>query len=213
MSLQLQIDRVLAGRPAASVELKLQLGCGANVLPDWINTDSAPGPTADYVDFNKRLPFVDDLFAAVFLEHTIEHVSKAEARSVVAEVFRILRPGGWFRLVTPSLENLARMVVEPQAETSQRYLAWFRQYSVNPAATLADAVNLIFYGHGHRHIYSSDDLADVLRSAGFVDIRSMAAGIYAHRIFRGVDGHGRVIGDAINGMEAFAIEAAKPAVA
>jgi predicted SAM-dependent methyltransferase len=88
MSLKSRVDSLLAGKPDRT-ELKLQLGCGHNILPDWINKDSTPSATAEY----KPFPFADNIFAAVFCEHTIEHISKAQAFGMIAEVFRVLRPG------------------------------------------------------------------------------------------------------------------------
>jgi SAM-dependent methyltransferase len=176
-------------------------------LPDWINTDTTPSATAEYLDFTKPFPFADNIFAAVFCEHTIEHVSKAQAFGMIAEVFRVLRPEGLFRIVTPSLENFAGMALEPKSPSVENYLAWFQRYNNNPRATVADAINLTFYGHGHQHIYMADEL---LAEAGFTMFRTMPPGAYGHEIFNGADGHGRVIGSDINAMEAFAAEAAKP---
>jgi hypothetical protein len=73
----------------------------------------------------------------------------------------------------------------------QNCLAWFQRYNNNPRATVADAINLTFYGHGHQHIYMADEL---LAEAGFTMLRTMPPGAYGHEIFNGADGHGRVIG-------------------
>jgi len=209
MSLKLELDRLIEGK-SDPVELKLQLGCGANLLAGWINTDSAPVPDADFLDFNQQFPFVDNSFTAVFCEHTIEHVGKPEAMRMIGEVFRVLRPAGVFRVVTPSLENFSRLVLEPNSPAAQKYLAFFRRYLNNQNADIADAMNLIFYGHGHRHIYMAQELAGMLMRAGFTNVRAMPAGTYGFPIFNGVDGHGRVIGTDINAIEAMAMEAAKP---
>jgi predicted SAM-dependent methyltransferase len=205
MSLKLQIDQM-----AQQPERKLQLGCGTNVLPGWINTDSTPPPLADYLDFTKRLPFPDGSFDAVFCEHTVEHIAKPMARAVFGEVFRILRSGGAFRVVTPALENFCRMALEPQSETTQKYLAFVRRYLGDPNATIADAINKIFYGHGHQHIYTVEELGGMLQQVGFGNLRLMKAGSYVNPIFNGVDGHGKVIGEDINAIESMAIEATKP---
>jgi SAM-dependent methyltransferase len=209
MSLQLQVDRLLSGREPRSLDLKLHLGCGANILPGWINTDATPAPTADYLDFARRFPFPENLFAVVFCEHSIEHAGKPQALGLIAEVFRVLRPGGLFRVVTPSLDSFARLAIDPQSPTAQKYLAWFRLFSKNPTATTSDAVNTIFYGHGHQHIYMVDELTELLERAGFTNVKSMPAGRYDNPVFQNVDAHGRVIGDDINSIEAFALEAAK----
>lgn len=209
MSLKLELDRMVEGK-SASVELKLQLGCGTNLLPGWVNTDSAPAPNADFLDFTQPFPFVENSFTAAFCEHTIEHIEKPQAARMIGQVFRVLRPGGMFRIVTPSLENFCRLALEPNSPTAQKYLAFFRRYVNNPNADIADAMNLIFYGHGHRHIYMVQELGGMLMQAGFTNVRVMPAGSYGFPIFNGVDGHGKVIGAEINAIEAMAMEAAKP---
>jgi SAM-dependent methyltransferase len=207
MSLKLQVDQLVATR---STPLKLQLGCGLNLLPGWINTDSQPVATADYLDFTRPFPFAANAFDAVFCEHTIEHIEKSEALKMIAEVFRVLKPGGWFRVVTPSLENFSRLALEPQSSTAQTYLSFHRRYTGDAQGTIADAINRIFYAHGHRHIYALGEPALVLQQAGFMEIKAMPAGTYGNSIFQDVDGHGRVIGADINAIEAMALEAAKP---
>lgn len=208
MSLKLCLDQMVAGK-AGIVDLKLHLGCGTNILPGWINTDMMPSPVADYLDSTRRFPFTDGSFAAAFCEHMIEHMEKPQARSLVQEVFRVLRPKGVFRIVTPSFESFARIALDPASATAQKYLAYFRQFVNNPQADLGDAINLIFYGHGHRHVYLIEELAAMLRQMGFSETKVMAAGTYNDPIFNGVDGHGKVIGEEFNAIESFAIEARK----
>lgn len=208
MSLKLCLDQMIAGQSGA-VDFKLHLGCGTNLLPGWINTDATPSPTADFLDCTKKLPFADNSLAAVFCEHLLEHMEKSQARFVLQETFRVLRPRGLFRIVTPSMENFARLALEPQSATAQRYVEFFRSFSRNPQADLSDAINLTFYGHGHRHIYIAEELAAMLRQAGFQTMHAMKAGSYKDAVFNGVDGHGKLIGEDINAIEAFAIEAQK----
>ncbi len=207
MSIQLQVDQVLADD---SADLKLQLGCGHNLLPGWINTDIEPDATADYLDFSKPFPFQDDVFAAVFCEHTIEHLPKPTGLHLISETFRVLKPGGQFRIVTPSLEKLCRLALEPGSAPAAAYVEFFRRMTGNMQATIADAVNMMFYGHGHRHIYMMEELGGLLGQVGFTGVRVMTPGSYGHQIFHGVDGHGRVIGENINAIEAMALEASKP---
>lgn len=208
MSLKLQVDEQLKSPGAI---LKLQLGCGHNILPGWINTDSEPAPLANYLDFRRPFPFSANLFNAVFCEHTIEHVTKDEGRGMLAEVFRVLKPGGLFRVVTPSLDKMFKMMLDPGAPQSQQYLNWFRGYVKNPQATLTDSINLAFYGHGHRYLYTNDELVSALHAAGFRSLAMMPGGTYRDSIFNEVDGHGRIVGDAINALETVAVECIKPA--
>ena len=209
MSLKLQVEKLIAAAAGGAVDLKLQLGCGHNVLPGWVNTDSAPSVGVDYLDFSRRFPFADGMFVAVFCEHTIEHISKAEGFFMLTEVFRVLRPGGVFRVVTPCLETFCRMVLDPDSAAARKYLDFFRRYTNDSRATISDALNLAFYGHGHRHLYTADELSAVLQQAGFGQLELMRAETYRHPIFNGVDGHGRVVSQEINALEAMAFEATK----
>lgn len=62
---------------------------------------------ADYiVDFrNHKLPFPDNTAKLVVCSHMIEHISDESAGNVFAEVHRVLRPGGTFRVICPDMEK------------------------------------------------------------------------------------------------------------
>jgi len=188
----------------------LQLGCGGNLLEGWCNTDIKPVEGAHYLDFSKTFPITADTIDAIFCEHTIEHIDKKTAYAMCAEVFHVLKKGGAFRIVTPSLENMAALVQSPASSTARHYLQWWRHRNNDPWATIADTVNSMFYDHGHRHIYTRDELCGMLKNIGFVNLKLLKAGEHAHAAFKGIDSHGKVIGEDINRIEAFALEAEKP---
>jgi len=45
------------------------------------------------------IPFPDDSFGAIYCSHVLEHVP--DDRSALAELYRVLRPGGWAVLQVP----------------------------------------------------------------------------------------------------------------
>jgi len=58
---------------------KLHLGCGRNILTDWVNLDFVEGPGVDVLAnldtcASTPLPFEDDVFAEVYASHLIEHI-------------------------------------------------------------------------------------------------------------------------------------------
>ena len=76
---------------------KLNLGCGENCPPDFVNldVDGAGGATVIFdleycADF--PLPFPSDHFAAVWACHTLEHV--ANIFPLMSELWHVLKPGG-----------------------------------------------------------------------------------------------------------------------
>jgi SAM-dependent methyltransferase len=99
----------------------LDLGCGAgdsveqfrNVNPavEWVGADIERSPEvaarrrtdAEFVVFDGiRLPFEDGSFDAVYCKQVLEHVRSPEP--LLAEVARVLRPGGVFAGSTSQLE-------------------------------------------------------------------------------------------------------------
>jgi predicted SAM-dependent methyltransferase len=85
--------------------LRLNIGCGTNTLPGWINIDHyarQPGVVED-IDATD-MPYADGSVDAVLAEHVLEHFSFAEERLVWREVARVLRPGGTFTLEVPDFE-------------------------------------------------------------------------------------------------------------
>jgi SAM-dependent methyltransferase len=47
------------------------------------------------------VPFPDESFAAVFSNQVIEHLTADAQRTMIAEAFRVLRPGGQALIISP----------------------------------------------------------------------------------------------------------------
>lgn len=71
----------------------IDLGCGRNKLPGSVGVDFLDLPGVDCVaDLNERLPFEDASFDVVHSNQVFEHVPNL--LGLVAECYRLLRPGG-----------------------------------------------------------------------------------------------------------------------
>ena len=69
----------------------------------WRRVETSQGPVEYVYGSMTDLSFVESgSVDLVFSGQSIEHVSRADAAVVVAEVARVLRPGGWFVLDTPN---------------------------------------------------------------------------------------------------------------
>ena len=79
----------------------------------------------------------------------------------------------------------------------------------NPGASVSDAVNMIYYGYGHRHIYTPDELAEILVSIGFSGVTETKPGVSNDPTFQGIEGHPKLLGLEENAVEAFALDARK----
>ncbi len=93
-----------------STGLRLNIGCGRTFHPAWLNFDLYPAdPSVRRVDIRAGLPLADGSCAVVYHAHVIEHLKPAAARAFLAEVRRVLAPGGIVRVVVPDLEQIAQL--------------------------------------------------------------------------------------------------------
>jgi SAM-dependent methyltransferase len=83
----------------------LDVGCGANKYPGAIGLDKNPKTAADVIHDLGDLPypFPDNEFDLVVSFHVVEHVP--DVMAFITELYRITRPGGRIRLVTPHYTN------------------------------------------------------------------------------------------------------------
>ena len=94
---------------------RLHLGCGAKYLPGWINSDGQEHPVVEgvtgnpdvVVDLYKDLPAIpSDSLVQVYWSHGVEHIYVDCLVGVLAQLRRVLRPGGVLTLATTSLEGV-----------------------------------------------------------------------------------------------------------
>lgn len=190
---------------------QLNLGCGHNVLPGWLNVDLEGGRHGKtFMNALRPFPLPDASIDAILCEHLIEHVPAEGGVFLLKEAFRVLKPGGAIRVITPDLEGLARMCVQAPNDAERRYLDFVAQLHKRPSIAPSDALNYIFYEYGHRHIYTVARLRAVLDEAGFKDISESRAGAPSNPVFVGAEGHPAFMGAENDAIEAFALEAVKP---
>lgn len=107
---------------------------------------------------------------AIWSCHNIEHVYAHEVPAVFGEFFRVLRPGGFARLETPDLQQVAERIVQGLLDEP------FARTGIGPIAALD-----IVYGHSdsiatekvymaHRTGYTRSSLERRLRAAGFAQV-------------------------------------------
>lgn len=88
----------------------LNVGCGATYHTAWVNLDVEP-LSRDVLRHHAAspLPFEDCSFDACYSSHLIEHLSPVDARLLLKEMHRVLKPGGIIRVVVPDLESIVRL--------------------------------------------------------------------------------------------------------
>lgn len=79
---------------------RLNLGCGTDIRPGFVNLDVSPLPGVDVAhDLDVLpLPFDDGRFTEIICQDVLEHVALVD---VLRELHRILTPGGRLRMRSP----------------------------------------------------------------------------------------------------------------
>lgn len=182
----------------------VHLGCGPNCSPTcWTEYDGSwqvrligmPGwirwlprtlyrrlvkeplvwPThVKYLDLRKKLPFPPGSVDAIYASHVLEHLYRDEAKRLVAECHRVLKPGGMLRLAVPSLRYFAERYLASQSDDAadqfMRLLHVRSEQGVrNPLLRLYHLCGGDF--HSHKWMYDAASLTLVFRSAGFASVR------------------------------------------
>ena len=83
----------------------LDVGCGANKTEGAIGLDHNPRTAADVIhDLGEvPYPFPENEFDLVVSNHVVEHLP--DVMGFITELYRITRPGGHIRLLTPHYTN------------------------------------------------------------------------------------------------------------
>ena len=89
-------------RQKSPVFLKEFINVIFSVLPQ------PPDSGIAYYDITRPLLFLDNTFDAVDAYHVFEHLTPKEGERFAAEIYRVLKPGGIFRISVPDLERIAR---------------------------------------------------------------------------------------------------------
>jgi predicted SAM-dependent methyltransferase len=189
---------------------KLQLGCGHSILSGWLNTDIGCTGTITYMDVRMPFPIENGTFDYVFTEHVIEHLTYAQGAQMLAECFRVLKPGGKLRVATPDMQFLIDLYHPDKTSLQQSYIKWCSDHFIPWAASAEDVyvINNFYTGFGHQFIYNEKVLADTLRAAGFSVIEKRGVGESDDAALRGLENVSR-FPPGFLALESLVVEATK----
>lgn len=180
-------------------KLYVQYGSGAIWTPgDWINFDASPTlvvqrtpvlgrllkrrlnvifpDTVRFGDITKGLPGVaDNACDGIYCSHVLEHLSLTDFHKALEHTYRMLRPGGTFRLVVPDLEYYARQyIARLDAGDPTASLQFGRDTLLGQEVRPRGVKGLLstFWGNSHhRWMWDFASISQALTAAGFTAIR------------------------------------------
>jgi predicted SAM-dependent methyltransferase len=189
----------------------LHIGCGANRLPGWLNTELSPRADEIFLDATRPFPFAANTFDYVYSEHMIEHIPYADAVHMLQECRRVLRPGGIARIVTPDMAFLKTLLADPLPPHLRAYVEYAR---VEHRIGGAEVGGLHVFNHfmrawGHQFIYDAPALRALFERAGFASIAECPLEASDHEPLRGLAKSNRMPAGFLE-MESLAMEGQKP---
>lgn len=154
----------------------LHIGCGEAPKPDGYATyretrlDCEPTYEPDILASCAAMPMIaDQFFDAVYASHVLEHLYAHEAAMAFAEMFRVLKPGGFAEVFVPDIQAIGGKLALDEAD-QPLYLS-----NIGPVSPLD-----MLYGHrasvasgrpamAHRTGFTASVLRGSLLRAGFVN--------------------------------------------
>ena len=117
---------------------------------------AAPVPLRLEHGYADRLPYADGSVDRVLSSFMFHHLPPEEQRAMLAETRRVLAPGGSLHLVDPD-------------GTDPGILGWFARHDHGEGHGHGHG-----HGHGSPHLVGADDVATMVRDAGFIDVDAVA---------------------------------------
>jgi Methyltransferase domain len=90
----------------------LNLGCGAEVHPAFVNVDLIDAPGVVKHDLRRGIPYNDETYDLVYHSTMLSHLRPTDAVALTRECYRVLKPGGILRIVTEDLEQMCRTYLQ-----------------------------------------------------------------------------------------------------
>jgi SAM-dependent methyltransferase len=127
-----------------------------------------------FADATTRIPCASGSVAAVYSSHMIEHLDRREAHAFLAEVRRILRPGGVVRIAAPDIARLVREYLA--TEDADGFVSASHMGLTRPAGLTGWAKWILVGPRHHLWMYDGGSLSRLLSEAGFAEAAAMPPG-------------------------------------
>ncbi|MDQ3524031.1 MAG: class I SAM-dependent methyltransferase [Chloroflexota bacterium] len=174
--------------------MNLQFGAGLDGPEEWVNVDASPtlrlqrlplagalfrrclqpvfGARVVYGDIVRGLPFANGSVALVYCSHVLEHLALEDFERALAEVHRLLKPGGVFRGVLPDLALEVQAYLDcNEADRASHFMRSTLLGTERRPRDVAGWIREALGNSRHTWMWDQRSLAGRLEAAGFTAVR------------------------------------------
>ena len=198
------------------MSLYVQYGCGLCAPDDWQNYDVSLSIRAGRIplfgrligkkvvqfpdnvrigDIVHGLPVAEGSADAVYASHVLEHLTREDFAIALINTWRILKPGGVFRLIVPDLEARARLYLKKLGAGELGANDWFMSVSSlgqqNNPKGIVERLRAHFGASPHLWMWDWHSMKIALEKAGFTAVRRCEVGDSGDPRFKSVESPGR----------------------
>lgn len=148
--------------------MRVELASGDRPWEGYLHCDERLLESTDLACRVETLPFADSSVEALLASHIIEHFSYREIDRVLAEWYRVLRPGGGILIITPNFAYVAHGYVEGWMEYTESRNRMFGGQD--------------YLGNYHYTMFDSPALGACLEEAGFKNVRDVTSGYESRKV-------------------------------
>jgi predicted SAM-dependent methyltransferase len=134
-------------------------------------------PKVMRLDLRRPLPFPNETFAAIYSSHTVEHLYYADVHKLLCECYRVMKPGGACRVVVPDLnaavQRYCRAKTVGDRLAGDRLMEELLVHDKEPRRGVLGWYYRFTAYHQHKWMYDSDSICEMLKNAGFIDVKPM----------------------------------------
>jgi predicted SAM-dependent methyltransferase len=149
------LNALVAGWPPCLLKPVYQL----TSVKNWFSYDEYVRILQEHQFVHHRLdygvPFPSESVDYLYSSHMLEHLYHEDAKRLLADIHRVLKPTGRLRIAVPDLEHAVKLYQGGRKEEALSY------FFVPSRATLYEQ---------HHYMYDADLLSDCLDAVGFCEI-------------------------------------------
>ena len=209
-------------------------GCGHHAPDQWLNFDASLTLRVEHLpalgrlvkknasrfpsnvlfgDIVRGLPVADGSAQGAYASHVLEHLSRDSMAIALRNTFRMLQPGGVFRLIVPDLETRARRYLADleagRNDANDRLLRDSYLGLESEPSGLIGHLSDRFGKNKHLWMWDYPSIKSALETAGFVAIRRCEIGDSGDPAFAAVEQQNRFY-DEQNHFRELAVHCERP---